>query len=112
MVVPDLQQRLWQGVRRAWRSVARAGITAGLAGFASGEVFGFLFNGGHVTFFMHLMALLFGLALAYGAVVTVGIFQAVRGLFTAIGEVETQVRSSMGEGYDHVVDADPRRTTS
>jgi hypothetical protein len=110
MVVPDLQQRLWQGVRRAWRSVARAGVVAGLVGFVCGEIFGVLFNSGHITFFMHLMALLLGLALAYGAVVTVGIFQAVRGLFTAIGEVETQVRSSLGEAYDHVVDADPRHT--
>jgi len=97
---------LWQGVRRAWRSIARAGLGAGLGGIVIGEVLGFMFNGGHTTLFQHLISLVLGLALAYGAVVTVGIFQAVRGVFSIVEDIEREVRSAMGEQYGHVIDAE------
>jgi len=109
MIVPNIQQRLWQGVRRAWRRIAQAGIGAGLTGFVIGEVLGLLFNGGHNTAFIHLVALVLGLALAYGAVVTVGVFQAVRGVFTAVTEFENEVRASMGSEYSRIIDAEKER---
>ena len=102
MVVPNIQQQMWRGVRRAWQSIARAGGIAAIAGIVIGEIFGALFNGGHNTFFIHLMALVLALAMAYGAVITVGIFQAIRGVFGIVGDLEAQVRSQLG----NVVDAE------
>ena len=106
MIVPNIQQRLWQGVRRAWRSIARAGIAAALVGIIFGEFGGELFNGGHTTFFVHLVSLFLGLVMAYGAVVTVGVFQAVRGIFTVVNDLEAQVRTTVGNDFNRVVDSD------
>jgi hypothetical protein len=106
MVVPNMQQQLWQGVRRAWRRIARAGGIAAIAGIVVGEILGAFFNGGHNTFFIHLISLVLAVVMAYGAVVTVGIFQAIRGVFTAVGDLETQVRSTLGNDLGRVVDSD------
>jgi hypothetical protein len=106
MIVPNIQQRLWQGVRRAWRTIARASLGAGLGGIVIGEVLGVFFNGGHNTFFLHLISLVLGLALAYGAAVTVGIFQAIRGVFTVVEDLEREVRSAMGDQYSRTIDAE------
>ncbi|MBF6592427.1 MAG: hypothetical protein IVW57_18105 [Ktedonobacterales bacterium] len=104
MIVTNIQQQFWQALRRAWLRIARAGGLAALAGGAFGELGGLALNGGHVTGFMHLMSLLLALALGYGAALTVGIFAAVRGIFKALTEVETGLRSSMGTAW-HVIDA-------
>ncbi|MBA3823495.1 MAG: hypothetical protein H0X24_06250 [Ktedonobacterales bacterium] len=106
MIVPNIQQRLWLSVRRAWRSITRAGIGAALVGIVFGEIGGPLFNGGHTTAFVHLVSLILGLAMAYGAIVTVGIFQAIRGIFTVVNDLETQVRSTVGNEFSHVVESD------
>jgi hypothetical protein len=106
MIVPNIQQRLWLAVRRAWRSITRAGIGASLVGIAFGEVGGALFNGGHTTAFVHLVSLILGLVMAYGAVVTVGVFQAVRGIFTVVEDLEAQVRTTVGNEFSHVVESD------
>ncbi len=106
MIVPNIQERLWLSVRRAWRSITRAGIGAALAGIVFGEIGGALFNGGHTTFFVHLASLGLGLVMAYGAVVTVGIFQAVRGIFTVVNDLEAQVRTTVGNEYSRVVESD------
>ena len=84
-MVAQLQEQLWNGVRRAWMSIARAAGATALGAFALGELGGILLNGGHLTVFVHLISLVLGLVAGYGVAVTVGIFQAVRGVFAAIG---------------------------
>lgn len=108
MVVPNLQDRLWKAVRRAWRSIARAGGIAAVGGIVLGEVLGAFFNGGHNTFFVHLVSLVLALTLGYGAALTVGIFQGIRGVFTAVADLENEVRSTLGGEFGRVVDAEHR----
>ena len=109
MNVPNMQQRFWVAVRRAWRTIARAGGIAALAGIVIGEVLGTFFNGGHNTFFIHLISLVLALAMAYGAALTVGVFQAIRSVFTVVSDIESEVRSTIGGEFSHVVDAEQRK---
>lgn len=106
-MVAQIQEQLWGAVRRAWISIARAAAAAGLGAFALGELGGILLNGGHLTVFVHLMSLVLGLIAAYGVAVTVAVFQAVRGIFAAIGDVETELGAAM-RGAGQVIDAQPR----
>jgi hypothetical protein len=99
MIVTNLQEQLWNAVRRAWTTIARVAGIAALAGIAFGEAFGYALNGGHMTAFVHLASLVLGLVAAYGAAVTVGVFTAVRGLFRALTEVESGIRSSVNGGW-------------
>jgi|GEM_PF-6086911 len=106
MFISQLQVQLWAAIRRAWLSIARAGAAAALGGFAFGELGGILFNGGHLTLFVHLVSFVLAIIAAYGAIVTVGIFQAVRGVVAAVADIESDLRTTMGG--DHVIDAAPR----
>lgn len=109
MNVPNMQQRFWVAIRRAWRSIARAGGVAAVAGIVLGEIGGALFNGGHNTFFIHLISLVLAVVMAYGAALTVGIFQAIRSVFTVVTDLESEVRSTIGGEFGHVVDAEQRK---
>ncbi len=106
-MVTQLQEQLWSAVRRAWISIARAAAAAGLGAFALGELGGILFNGGHLTVFVHLISLVLGLIAAYGVAVTVAVFQAVRGVFAAVADIETELGAAV-RGPGHVIDAQPR----
>lgn len=108
MIVGNIQGQIWQSVRRAWRRIARAGLIAALAGLIIGEFLGAVLNGGHQTLFVHIVSLTLALVMAYGATVTVGIFQAIRGIFGAVNDLERTVSSAMGatdRGWQ-VVDSD------
>lgn len=94
MIHVQLRGRLWLAVRRAWLRIMRFGVVALLVGFALTEVSANVLNGGHITLFVHLVALVVGAAFAYGAAITVGIFEAIRGLFGALGELETGFRAA------------------
>ena len=95
MAVHQLRDGLWQGVRRAWIRIARLAALAALVGFALSEASASVLNGGHYTAFVHLVSLGIAVIAAYGAAVTVGIFEAVRGIFTALGDAENGLRASI-----------------
>ncbi len=103
----EFRGKLWQGARGGWRTIARAGGIAALAGIVIGEVLGAVFNGGHNTFFIHLITLVLAIVMAYGAVVTAGVIQGVRGLFTALGDAERRASATWDRATAHVVEADP-----
>jgi hypothetical protein len=103
----EFRGRLWQGARGGWRTIARGSGIAALAGIVIGEVLGWLFNGGHNTFFIHLVSLVLAIVMAYGAAVTIGVVQGVRGLFTTLSEAERRVNATWNRATGHVVEADP-----
>lgn len=107
MLAQELSARLWRAVRRsAWR-IARIGMLAALAAFVVGEIAGDLFNGGHFTVFVHLVSLFAAVLAAYGAALTTAIVEAVRGIFGAVTDIETDLRQSFGAGGSwQVVDAE------
>jgi Na+-translocating ferredoxin:NAD+ oxidoreductase RnfD subunit len=107
MIGNRLQAQLRGAVRRGWISIVRVGAAAALGAFALGELGGILFNGGHLTFFVHLVSFALALIAGYGAALTMGIFQAVRGVFSAIADVEADI-DAMTHGGPRVVDAPPR----
>ncbi len=96
MIVGQLRGSLWAAVRRSWLRIARGAAMAGLAAFAVSEILALLLERSHETAFTHLISLIVGLLAAYSTAITVGIFEAVRGIFTTIGDIEGELR----RGYD------------
>ncbi len=106
MITSQIQEGLWQGVRRAWLTIARFGIGAALVGFALSEVGGIILASGHASIFVFLISIVVGLLAAYGTALTVGIVVAIRGLFSALTDVESGLRSSFSGNWS-TIDADP-----
>lgn len=105
MIVTNLQQQFWGALRRSWLRIVRAGVLAALAGAAFGEFGGLALNNGHATSFVHLTSLILCLVMGYAAALTAAVFSVVRGLFAALTDIETSLRSALGSSWQ-VIDSE------
>ncbi|HEX9067390.1 MAG TPA: hypothetical protein VF807_01385 [Ktedonobacterales bacterium] len=88
----DIRGRFLGGVKAAFGSVARATIIGGLLGAFIAEVGGLTLSAGWpASGFVHIMAVLLGLAFAYGAGLTTALIYGARGMVGLAERVEQTI---------------------